>query len=520
MRSLRQSLDYLHTWAGVLFAGLLFLVFFMGSLSVFDREIDRWMMPDTRLAPVAQSSIDQLALPHLAALAPDATLWIVQPAWKREPFMRIRWSGGQKNGERLVDVASGRLLPKARSKGGSGFFFPFHYSFHLKWMNLGYWLLALVSTVMLAMLVSGTIMHKKIFTELFTFRPRKSVQRATLDLHALSAVLLLPFHFLITWSGLIIFVFIFMQPALELAYGDDAPAISEQALPSLKRSAAGQAAPLAPIDAMVVQAQAQAEWGGGAVRRILIHHPGDAHALVQLQRRPDDTISYQSFPVTFDGVSGQLLHSQQLSATLKLQRFISGLHMIPADHWAQRWIYFVMGLVSCVMIATGLLAWVEKRRVRQQKEGRISYRLVNALAVAATLGVLLATLAMMVANQALPAHLPGRALMEQLTFFAVWIGALGHALLRALDRRRGAEIRLAWREQAQVSALLALAAVVLNGFMTGDHLAAALGQGMLAVAGTDLALLVTAALALVCARRLSPGRASTAAVHPLQRQTQ
>ena len=46
----RGSMNWLHTWAGVVLGGLLFAIFWMGSLSVFDREIDRWMIPSTRLA--------------------------------------------------------------------------------------------------------------------------------------------------------------------------------------------------------------------------------------------------------------------------------------------------------------------------------------------------------------------------------------------------------------------------------------------------------------------------------------
>ncbi len=45
----RASMNWLHTWAGVVLGGLLFAIFWMGTLSVFDREIDRWMAPMTRL---------------------------------------------------------------------------------------------------------------------------------------------------------------------------------------------------------------------------------------------------------------------------------------------------------------------------------------------------------------------------------------------------------------------------------------------------------------------------------------
>jgi uncharacterized iron-regulated membrane protein len=501
--SLRQSMDYLHTWAGVLFSALLFLVFFMGTLSVFDREIDRWMMPSTRVSMPDQISFDRIAKPHLEKLAPGSKQWTVQYPSEREPVMRISWLEGDEFKKRFVDVNTGQLLPDVGTKGATGFFFPFHYSFHIKWKNIGYWLLAVVSIVMLALLVSGVIIHKKIFQDFFTFRPKKSTHRATLDLHNASSVLLLPFHFIVTLSGLIIFVFIYMNPGIEMVYGKGNKKLSEEIFDLRAATPPREGRELASIDRMV--ADAQATWGGGTVRRINIRDPQGDKTSIDIQRLPLDRITYETFTIHFDPVSGAILHRQSPSAALKVQRFFSGLHMIPFDHWWLRWMYFVMGLISCVMIGTGFLLWVEKRRIRQEKEGRCSYRIVNAVAVAATFGVVLATLAMLVANKVLPGELPKRELVEQLVFFGVWIAALAHSLARAIYMRFQSDIRTAWREQAWACVGLALAAVTLNALMTGDHLFHTIRQGDFAVAGTDLVLLASAGLAAVVARRL-PGR--------------
>jgi len=497
---LRHSMDYLHTWAGVLCSALLFLVFFMGTLSVFDQEIDRWMMPATRVVQPAEVSFDRVARPHLERLAPDAKQWTVHYPSSRTPVMRISWPEGGKPHNRDIDVNTGQLLPLAGSKGGTGFFFPFHYSFHIKWLDLGYWLLAVASIAMLALLVSGVIIHKKIFTDFFTFRPAKSRQRATLDLHNVSAVLLLPFHFTITLTGLIIMIFIYTKPGIALVYGNDADKVTREAFGLAVRAPAGRSGELASIDAMA--AQARQIWGGGDVRRVTVRNPGDANATVDFQRRPHDQISYDTRMLSFDGINGALLGQSDLSPTLALQRFFTGLHMLPFDHWWLRWIYFAMGLVSCVMIGTGMLLWVEKRRARQAKEGRRSYLVVNAVAAAGSVGVLVATLAMLVANKLLPEGIAHRALIEQCMFFLAWIGTLAHALARAWQPRARADLGTAWREQAWASALLAVLAVVLNGVVTGDHLVRSVSQGNMAVAGTDLVLLASAALAVMTARRL------------------
>ena len=61
--STRDSLTWLHTWGGVFLGSVLFAVFWMGTLSVFDREIDRWMNPESRLKTLNEDfSLDIILL--------------------------------------------------------------------------------------------------------------------------------------------------------------------------------------------------------------------------------------------------------------------------------------------------------------------------------------------------------------------------------------------------------------------------------------------------------------------------
>lgn len=503
-------MDYLHTWAGIVFSALLFLMFFMGTLSVFDRELDRWMMPATRSVQLTQVSFDRQILPHLRELAPKATQWFATYPTERTPVVRVSWrEGGKELSSRDIDVGRNEVLANPGTLGATGFFYPFHHSFHLKWFDIGLWLTALVSTVMLTMLVSGVIMHKKLFVDMFTFRPNKSAHRVKLNLHTLSGVLILPFHFMITLSGLVIFMFIYLKPAVPLLYGKDLAMAPREALGHVSRPAAKAPGVLAPVDPMVEQARAS--WGDRSVRLVTIANPGDGNAVVAVQRLPHSQVTYDTNTVYFDAVSGAVLGEQRLSAVAGLQKFFSGLHMVAFSHWGLRWGYSVMGLAGCVLIASGMLLWVDRRRVRHMKEGRSAYRLVNGIACAGTAGVVLATMAMLVANRVLPMALGSRAEIEAGIYFAASIGAFVHAGWRA----RGTATHIAWREQGWAIAVLALLAAVLNGVTTGDFLWVALARGDWAVAGVDLVLLASAAVAALAAYRLV-GRVSAAAATPLR----
>lgn len=495
--SIRQVMDHLHTWVGLFFGSLLFLVFFMGTLSVFDKEIDQWMIPSWRLEAVDIASFDQQAKPHLQDLAAGASHWAIQYPNDREPYMWIGWS---ENGEFIkyyIDPARGSLLPAPNSLGASGFFFPFHYYFHIKWKNVGIWLLAITANAMLVVLISGIIIHRRIFKDFFTFRPFKHLQRATLDLHNATSILLLPFHFVITFSGLVIFLFIYTEPGIALIYGSEIEKSQSEIYSTADIDLHGGQQELASVDGMV--AQAQEIWGGGAIRRINIRFSDGGSPLVDIQRLPTDRIGYQTDTLTFDGSSGQLLQQTVPSSALQVQQFFSGLHLMGFQHWGLRWLYFLMGLGSCVMIGTGFMLWIAKR-ARQQ--GTPTYRLAYAVALATTTGLAVATLAMLCINKALPPS-GVAAQTEVIAFLTVWLLTLVHPLVR-IRRPHTVPHRAILREQLLASAILAFAAIALNWAESGLPLWKTLNAEHLRAIGVmDLVLAAIAIVAGVAAGKLN-----------------
>lgn len=67
----RQAMTWLHTWMGLVLGFVLMVCFFFGSLAVFDREIDRWAIPQTRFEPQPMPSFDKMLLPILQRVEPD-----------------------------------------------------------------------------------------------------------------------------------------------------------------------------------------------------------------------------------------------------------------------------------------------------------------------------------------------------------------------------------------------------------------------------------------------------------------
>ncbi len=499
MKPLRQRLGAVHTWVGIVLGALLFAIFWMGTLSVFDREIDRWMMPATRLAAAEGPPRLDAITPLAQSLVPaGARHWRIDWPTARTPVLRLSWQtqGGQRV-QHYLDPASLAPLADPGTLGASGFFFPFHYGLHLPWKDLGKWLVGLAGMGMLVLLVSGVIIHRKLFADFFTFRPRKRLPRSSLDLHNVTGVLGLPFHFIITLSGLLIFWATYFPQAHEGVYGSGAKAKA-----AVQAEGYGRYRPRPPPDATVqplasletMADQARQRWGDGAEPYFVrVWKPGQADSYVELRRSYAREVSMNLDQLYFDAATGRFLDQFQAAPAMGVQRFFSGLHFIQFEQPLLRWLYFGLGLSGCLMIATGLVYWLASRRARSAAGGH--WRLVEALCIASTTGLIAATLGFLWANRLLPPQAQwgglDRAGLEMAAFFALWVASLAHALGRGMA---------AWRDQAWAMAALALGSVLLNAATTSAYASLTTPA---AVWGVDAMLLLLAAAAVYGARRLS-----------------
>lgn len=537
-QNFRQSMTWLHTWFGLVLGFVLMAAFFFGALSVFDREIDRWAIPESRFEPQPMPSFDQVLRPVFDTMQPSkesldymrgrvngelperfdtVRRWGAYTT-HRDPVLGIFAGYEVPNakdpeeavwGNRTVDPRTGATLPDDHLKIGSQFFYPLHYSLHLHWMDLGYWLVGMAALVMLLALVSGVVMHRKIFREFFTFRPKKATQRSTLDLHNMTGVLALPFHFFFAFTGLVIFAGIYfpithtqLEPLHELHEKLEA---DETGLP---HDRAGIPAPLASVDAMVAEAQRRwaAKGMAGEVGFLGLSHVGDANGYVSIYRAGTDRIALTGEGIHFKASTGEVLREDPAPTVVaNINEFLTGLHLQHFRHWLLRWLYVLGGLMGCVCIATGFVFFVEKRKKQHARAGSQGSRIVDALAVTTVTGMLVATMGILIANRLLPTAMPegwpGRGDMEEYIFWACWVLAMAHAFWRSAPVAQG-RLNPAWREQCWAVAAMAVTAVLLNWVTTGDHLLKTLGELYWPVAGVDLSLLVTAGLAVWAARKL------------------
>ena len=501
----RQSMAWLHAWSGLVVGWVLFAVFVTGTASYYRPEISQWMRPELRaraeLAPEALPAAAERAVAYLQAQAGGARSWFITLPTPEKPVVEVFWrtAPGRAPGQALLDPESGAPVQVRETRGGD-FFYRFHFELHMAplW---GRWIVGICALIMLVALVSGVVTHRRIFADFFTFRRQaKSAQRGWLDAHNVAGVLALPFHLMITYTGIVTLALMYMPWGVQTAYkGDQQRFFAESGQITAPRPPAGRPGTLAPVGPMVRHA---IDTMPEPLERLSILNPRDAHASVVAVFEEPHGLSHEHPQIAFDGTTGAVLEVRKggLKPASKTFTTMVGLHEAHFAGPALRLLFFLCGLGGCAMVATGLVLWAVARLPKPGIRPGLGLRLVEGLNVATVAGLPMAVAAYFLANRLLPLGLAERAVWEVRAFFGVWVAVGLIAPFRPRAR--------AWSETLSAAAAL-FAAVCLADVLRLLWVGLDRGwSGWPAGLGFDAAMLAIAALLQVAARkagRVRPG---------------
>lgn len=118
-------MNWLHTWLGIGLATILYAIFFMGSLTVFHLEINKWMKPELRFGANIDAPLDPVVMPVLQSLElkSEETAIVFRPN-ERMPYTRLLTFGGEDRFDAYYHPETGEKIEQTKSLGASEFFIP------------------------------------------------------------------------------------------------------------------------------------------------------------------------------------------------------------------------------------------------------------------------------------------------------------------------------------------------------------------------------------------------------------
>lgn len=504
----RQSMNWLHTWSGLLLGSLLYFIFVTGTAGYFENEITHWMQPER---PAVNKNIDQrsiltMAEQHLNTIAPDAQAWwVVFPiarsysavTWWQEPDeLGGKWKSN------TLDLQTGEPVI-TRETGGGKTLYAMHYELHYLPKDIAYWITSLSAMFMFIALVTGIIVHKKIFKEFFTFRPNKK-QRSWLDIHNVFSVLPIPFHLMITYSGLVFLMFSSMPGVIVGSYGTDKEQYNGfvDAVFEKPGHLEHNHEPAHTISMLSLMSDIESRWGENTLYEIGLEGRGTAGAHIQVKHQESLGIS-EGKELIYHGSTAKLLfdsmatpHSDSVSK--KLYQVLTELHEGNFAGTTLRWLYFILGLMGVGMIATGMMLWAIKRREKAERTGEetADLKLVEYSNIGIIIGLPIAIAVYFWANRIVPIDIENRAAWEINSLFITWFIMLVSPFIFA----KKITTHALWIKQLLLASALYLTIPILNAFTSDKNLVTALLQGDWVMAGFDLTMILFG-LAFGCAAR-------------------
>ncbi|MEM7704538.1 MAG: PepSY-associated TM helix domain-containing protein [Pseudomonadota bacterium] len=558
----RQVMSILHTWSSLLPIWVLYFVFITGSVGYFRFEVNNWMTPE--VVHVGGTVDDAITIEHavkyLNQNAAGASKWTVSFPSGRKETAHMRWYRTlapeelqtltpdeqralreSNQGSLDYDPISGVTYgDEVRDTGGGDRIYRMHYILHYLPLTLAKKLVIICTILMFVALISGIVIHKKIFRDFFTFRPAKG-QRSWLDVHNIFSVMTLPFQLMITYSGMLFFVGSIMPlvaygPAATLGF-DVENALSAFSSPqtrlspknkklydlvvaetlgvsgSVSSQPTGVKTNMVPLPSLL--SDFRNRYPGQRVSYLSLVHPNDESATVTIQ----SSLGLDGKPTakeTYSATTGELLSDPSReklgSVSGDVRNVVLSLHEGRFSPIALRWLYFLSGLAGAAMIASGAVLWVSKRRqAYESKLKRFSKKtgdtkaanaapelgngvvFVERMNVATIIGLPIGVAGYFLANRLIPVAMENRASLEADAMFAAWALTFVIAAIRPRTR--------IWPELMWVACFSYAAIPLINAFTTDRHLGKSLWAGDWMMAGFDLTMFATAALFLLAARR-------------------
>ncbi|UGU15552.1 PepSY domain-containing protein [Sinomicrobium kalidii] len=378
-----------HTVSGIVISVALYVIFFAGSFSFFRDEIISW----ERNEPVKEAGLNGTNFDQLLD-----TISFKEPVYGRDITFNQHYE------ERRVNVsltpskdtlapeeaATRKFFYMDRENFGTydyssnysigEFLYRLHFFAQLNFFGTsGYLLAGLVAFFFLFAVITGVLVHwNKIVTNFYTFRPWAKLKTMWTDAHTTLGILGLPYQFVYALTGtyLIISTSVMAPPVLTFMYDNDTAKMYEDFGVSTGNYPMNMEKQQAPVSINALVEKTRDEWKAFKVKTVTVYNYGDTGMHVSVEGVPSDKRSFTGKgKMVLKASTGEVVYEKSPfrdtsyldGATNVLQK----LHFGDYGGLGLRIIYFILGIVSCFVIISGVMIWLvarDKKNVSEKKK--------------------------------------------------------------------------------------------------------------------------------------------------------
>ncbi len=425
----------LHTVSGIVISVLLFVIFFAGTFSFFRDEIINWernqpVSVHTRLNVNVDAALDSIGKKFPL---PGRDINIRRSSEERNVTVYISDSKNK------ADTIKGKFLymdsetfetrDYETSYSLGEFLYRLHFFAQIPY-PLGYYLSGFTALFFLFAIVTGIIVHwEKIITNFYVFRPWTKLKTMWTDAHTVLGTIGLPFQFIyaVTGAYFMIRIFLLIPTVLFLYNGDQEKIYEELGVEPAHGEYVG--VPLkhhVNINALIDQTSAR--WEGFTITQVDIHNYGDSAMNVVVDGELDHSVKftgagqviYNGHDLGIASVRDPFTRSTYVEGVLNS---LTRLHYADYGGYALRIVSFILGLISCFVILSGVLIWIEARNKKSIPESKRKFNAwVGHIYLALCLSMYPVTALAFIVTKLVPFEMnPQRQAILYTVYFGAWL---------------------------------------------------------------------------------------------------
>ncbi|MBQ4914218.1 PepSY domain-containing protein [Maribacter sp. MMG018] len=396
-------LFHLHTVSGIVISVALYVIFFTGSFAFFRDEIVNWERGHTVKAP------DEITVDldeTVNNLSKEQSLFgrdIELRHYYNEQRIGVNL-GASKDTLLSKDLAAGSFYyldtkdntttDYASSYTLGEFLYRLHFFAQLP-HPYGYYLSGFVAFFFLFAIFTGILVHwDKIIKNFYVFRPRAKLKTLWTDAHTALGVIGFPFQFVYAVTGAFFMLkLLLVAPSVLALYDGDDKKLYEDLEYSHPEFAFDNTPLPTPVSINDYVDRVKKKWKDFKVTEVHIFNYGDTNMHVSVSGNLDYKDKLNGYGYTIFKVADQSVHSVK-DPTLKtsyldvVKGIFFRLHFGDYGGYGLRIISFIMGLIGCFVILSGVLIWLTARdkkniplKKRKFNEGVVRYYLAICLSM-------------------------------------------------------------------------------------------------------------------------------------------
>lgn len=492
-----------HTVSGIVISVALYVIFFAGAFALFKQEIAVWEagkpLSHTQRENIDYDGVFQKLDAKYELLGRDLQINFGQHTDKITVYMfpsqdSLANAIGKQSQYTIVDINTKEEQSYSEDYSLGEFLYRLHFFAQLP--TIGMYLAGFVSLFFLFAIVTGVIVHwRKMVSNFFAFNPKGALKRLWTEAHTALGVIGLPFQFVFAVTGAYFGLSILVLLPANFLYNGNQQKLLEDLRP--ERATFQWIAPSAdaiPSFNAVVK-QTTIHWNNFSPTRAFIRNYGGENMKYVIQGEIDGKREFISNSwLIYDAHTGKIEASKSPFDSVysdDIQYLMTKLHFANFGGIPIKLLYFILAFITCFVIMTGVLIWIE---ARNKKSMTLKQRLYTAkighIYLAICLSIMPVTALSFIFVKICHGTFTNKMNAIYLFYFTVW-------LLFIVFFRYKRDNYFTHKTSLLLTAILGFVIPIINGFVSGNWIWKMIAQNQFDIWFVDVLWLVLAATCLL-----------------------